>query len=158
VVVDTTTAAADGGPTIDWGLPVELPPQVLVDMYPTAAVQPVVVRNGAVLYAPGQLDLGYSSRLASPAQRRALRAIYDSCALGCGTPFSQCDIHHITPWDPPTRGPTDLINLAPLCTVQHQEVHQHGWRLSLAPDRTLTVELPDGTTRTFRPNRHERGP
>jgi hypothetical protein len=36
-------------------------------------VHPVIVRNGMILHAPGQLDLGRSTRLASPAQRRVVR-------------------------------------------------------------------------------------
>ena len=38
----------------------------------TADVHPVVVRNGVVLYAPGETNLGRMTRSASRARRRAL--------------------------------------------------------------------------------------
>ena len=78
VVVDVTSPA---GPEVDWGLPVELPWRVLEDLFGATDPSVVVVRNGVVLYAPGQLDLGRSTRLASKAQRRALRALYPTCAI-----------------------------------------------------------------------------
>jgi hypothetical protein len=71
-----------GGPTIDWGIPVEIPARVLAEMcsdHDRVDVHPVIVRNGMILHAPGKLDLGRSTRLASPAQRRALRALYSIC-------------------------------------------------------------------------------
>jgi uncharacterized protein DUF222 len=46
VVVDHTNPHPDGRPTVDWGLPVDLPQRVLDDLYNTADVHTVVVRNG----------------------------------------------------------------------------------------------------------------
>ena len=45
----------------------------------------VVVRNGVVLYAPGEPNLGRNTRLANRAQRSALRGLYRSCAIPGGT-------------------------------------------------------------------------
>jgi hypothetical protein len=89
VVVDADAADGAGGPTVDWGIPVEIPTRVLAEMCVSERtdVVPVVVRNGVVLHAPGDLDLGRATRLASPTQRRALRAIYPTCAIpGCDVP------------------------------------------------------------------------
>src|SRR5262245_1369003 len=52
-VVDTTPP---DGPVVDWGLPVDVPPAVLTDLTANADVHAVVVHNGVVLHAPGQLD------------------------------------------------------------------------------------------------------
>jgi hypothetical protein len=150
VVIDTTTG--DAAPHIDWGLPVEIPARVLHDLWHEAHVVPVVVRNGVVLHAPGELDLGRSTRLANRAQRRALRAMYPTCAVpGCEVHFQHCKIHHVVWWR--HGGRTDLRNLLPLCHRHHLDVHRNGWDLALAADRTLTVRTPDGRRRTTGPPR-----
>ncbi len=151
VVVDTTTPdPATGEPTVDWGLPVEIPHRVLLDLFGIADVHTVVVRNGVVLHAPGELNLGRTTRLANRAQRRALRATYATCAIpGCATRFDHCKIHHVKWWR--NGGATDLNNLLPICVRHHTLVHTGGWDLHLAPDRILTVTLPDKTTMTTGP-------
>ena len=153
VVVDTTAPdPANGAPTIDWGLPVEIPNRVLLDLFGVADVHGIVVRNGVVLYAPGELNLGRTTRLANRAQRRALRATYATCAIpGCATRFDNCKIHHVDWWR--NGGLTDLCNLLPICVRHHTLVHTGGWQLHLAPDRTLTVTHPDRTTMTTGPPR-----
>ncbi|MEM9039659.1 MAG: DUF222 domain-containing protein [Actinomycetota bacterium] len=100
-----------------------------------------------VLDGAGQpLDVGRASRLATPAQRRALRSMYRTCAIdGCECSFDRCEIHHLDDWTE-RNGPTDLDNLIPLCSYHHHRCHEGRWRLSLEPvDRRLTVTLPDGT-------------
>ena len=65
------------------GLPVEVPSRVLVELFGRADVHAVVVRNGVVLCAGGELN-GRSTRLSNRAQRRALRDLYATCAVpGC---------------------------------------------------------------------------
>ena len=70
VVVDATQVDADGKPTVDWGLPVDLPEDVLRDVAARAKTHVVAV------WPPADLDLGRRQRLASAAQRRVLRALY----------------------------------------------------------------------------------
>lgn len=152
VVVDTTADPGAGEPAVDWGLPVEIPHRVLHELWGRATVMPVVVRNGVVLHAPGQLELGRSTRLANRAQRRALRALYPTCAIpGCDVGFSHCKIHHVTWWR--HGGRTDLDNLLPLCHRHHANVHAQGRELALTADRQLTVRTPDGRCRTTGPPR-----
>ena len=152
-VVDLTDPQPDGSPTVDWGLPVELPAEVLRRLFDTAHVHPIIVRGGVVLHAPGCLDLGRTTRVANRAQRRALRALYTTCAIpGCDTRYDLCQLHHIIWWE--HGGRTDLANLLPLCVRHHHAVHDHGWHLVLAADRTLTITYPDGTSEsTGRPTR-----
>jgi hypothetical protein len=141
VVVDTRTS---GPPAVDWGIPVELPVHVLSDLFGRVDAQAVVVRGGAVLHAPGELNLGRASRLANRAQRRALRAIYAVCAIaGCHEKFHNCQIHHIEWFE--HGGRTDLANLVPLCSRHHHCVHDGGWKLTITDERVLTASLPDGT-------------
>lgn len=96
------------------------------------------------------LDLGRSVRIANRAQRRALRAMYRTCAHpGCTVGFDHCRIHHVRYWR--LGGRTDLINLLPLCEEHHHLVHEGGWVLTLDPDRVATWTRPDGVL-------HHRGP
>ena len=110
--------------------------------------------RAVVVSADGRvpLSLGRTRRTANREQRRALRAVYRTCAIeGCTMPFDWCEIHHVWFWE--LDGLTDLDNLIPLCHRHHHLVHDSGWRLTLdKTDRTLTVALADGSaTRTMRP-------
>ena len=147
-MVDTTVN--DGPPSVDWGLPVEIPTRVLHDLWGRADVHAVFVRNGVVLYAPGVLDLGRTTRLANRAQRRALRAMYRRCAVPwCDVGFGRCKIHHVIWWR--RGGRTDMCNLLPLCWRHHQLVHEGGWELTLGEQRVLRIREPSGRIRTTGP-------
>ena len=154
VVIDSSHHDGAGGPSVDFGLPVEIPTRVIAEMMDDASVHPVVVRNGVVLHAPGRLDLGRSTRLASPAQRRALRALYPTCAVpGCDVPYDHTKLHHVTWWR--NGGRTDLDNLLPVCSHHHSKIHDAGWDITLGAHRELTIRFPDGTVHnTGPPNRH----
>ncbi|HSL74912.1 MAG TPA: DUF222 domain-containing protein [Ilumatobacteraceae bacterium] len=148
-VIDADAPGATG-PVVEWSLPVEIPARVLADLAGEADVHAVVVRNGVVLYAPGELDLGRATRLANRAQRRALRAMYRTCAIpGCAVHFDRCHLHHIVWWR--HDGRTDLANLLPVCTKHHGRIHHDGWIIELGPNRELTLRLPDGTVHTTGP-------
>ena len=90
------------------------------------------------------LDVGRSQGLANRQQRRALRAMYRTCAHpDCHVKFEHCRIHHVIAWE--TGGPTDLDHLIPLCDRHHHLVHEGQWTLTLRPDRTITLRRPDGS-------------
>lgn len=150
VVVDADQPDGSGGACAEWPIHVEVPWRVLAELADTADVHAVVVRNGVVLHAPGELDLGRTTRLANRAQRRALRGLYRTCAIpGCSTHYDRCNLHHVIWWR--HGGRTDLDNLVPLCTHHHHRVHDDGWQLGLGPNRELTLTLPDGTVRSTGP-------
>ncbi len=153
VVVDARQQTLDtnrGSPVVDWGLPIELPPRALEDLFQRADAHPVIVHNGVVLHAPGEMNLGRTTRLASRAQRRALRALYPTCAVpGCCVAFEFTKPHHVHYWE--HGGPTDLHNLVPVCSKHHHAIHEGGWTLTLQPNRHLTITLPDGTILTTGP-------
>ena len=152
VVVDHTTADAE--PVVDWGLPVELPERVLADLYRTAKVCTVVVRNGVVIEAPGELNSGRTTRLANRAQRRALHGLYATCAIpGCSVRYSRTKMHHVIWWE--HDGRSDLDNFLPVCERHHQRIHHDGWIVTLGPNRQLTIQLPDGQIMTTGPPRRD---
>lgn len=158
----TAAGARPGGdspPHVEWGIPVELPWSVIHQLFEDGAdVQPVVVCDGVVLHTPGEMNLGRSTRLASRAQRRALRAMHPTCAMpGCSVGFDHTQPHHVIWWE--RGGLTDLDNLLPLCSRHHHHVHDDGWQLRLTRHRVLTIVYPDGTFETTKPPgrlRHDR--
>ena len=116
-----------------------LPVEVVRRLACEAEIIPVVLNGRGEALAVGR-----AQRLATPAQRDALRAMHRSCiGATCDMPFEACQIHHIVPWE--DGGPTDLANMAPLCSEHHHLVHEGGWTLSMSPDRVATWSRPDGT-------------
>ena len=118
-----------------------LPVSVVRHMACEADIIPIVLDGKGLA-----LDVGRAARLATPAQRDALRAMHRTC-IGptCSVGFEDSQIHHVLPWDDDEMGPTDLQNLAPLCNEHHHMVHEGGWTLTLTPDRIATWTRPDGT-------------
>jgi hypothetical protein len=138
-LIDRTATAATGG-LLEYSDGSLIPAETARRHACTANVIPIV------LDGDGQpLDVGRTNRFATPSQRAALRAMYRTCAIGgCNHKFDRCDIHHLDEWD--NLGPTDLVNMAPLCAFHHHRAHEGRWRLQLDPStRQLTVHLPDGT-------------
>jgi Domain of unknown function (DUF222) len=149
VVVDYTKIGVDGRPTIDWGSPISLPFRCLEDLAQQASVHTVVVNNGNVVDPDGDLNLGRTTRLANRPQRRALKALYATCAVpGCSVRFEFTKPHHLKWWR--NGGLTDLLNLLPLCTHHHACAH-NGWIFALGPNRELTITFPNGKTLTTGP-------
>jgi len=115
---------------------------------PVASVRRLLcsaVQRLTIVGASGEvLDLGTASAQPNRAQRRALQAMYRTCAWdGCDVAFSRCEIHHLHFRS--FGGPTDLDNLAPLCVRHHHMVHEGRWSISLVgPERTLRIYRPDG--------------
>ncbi|MGH9135446.1 MAG: DUF222 domain-containing protein [Acidimicrobiales bacterium] len=90
------------------------------------------------------LDVGRSRRLATRAQRRALRAMHATCAHpSCQVAFDDCRIHHVSFWE--HGGPSDLVNLVPICERHHHVLHEGGWTFELFADRRTVWRRPDGT-------------
>ena len=96
------------------------------------------------------LDIGRTQRLANRTQRRALRAMYRTCAFhGCDTAFDRCEIHHIVPFE--LGGRTDLAYLLPLCSRHHHVIHDLNWTLQLDEHRTLTIRDRNGNIHAVMP-------
>jgi hypothetical protein len=148
VLIDATTliSGEHENTVVDLGFDIELPVETIGRMACCAdVVVPVITATNGI-----NLHLGRARRFPNQAQRRALRAIYPTCAIpGCGVAFNKTRIHHVIPWD--DGGPTDIDQLVPLCDQHHHAVHEGASTLHLAPDRSLTITYPDGTTRTTGP-------
>ena len=121
---------------------VDIPASTIERIMCNARIATTVVNDHGV--ATAVLDHGRNKRLATSSQRRALRAMYDRCAIpDCAVSFDHCEPHHITEWE--HGGKTDLKNLLPLCSRHHHNVHEGNWKLVLDQTRHLTVTLPDGS-------------
>jgi hypothetical protein len=119
---------------------VEVPIDTVRRIACLADIVPIILDERGV-----PLRLGRTTRLASRAQRRALRAMYPTCAIpGCDVPSRYCQPHHVTWWR--HAGSTNLDNLLPLCSRHHHNVHEGQWTLTLHPDHSFTITYPDGTT------------
>ncbi len=152
VAVIDADAPDQTGPVAEFAIAIEIPARILAELAGDADTHAIIVRNGVVLHAPGQLDLGRTTRLANRAQRRALRGLYKHCAIpGCTVAYDRCKLHHIIWWT--NGGPTDLANLLPVCSHHHTKIHHDGWIIELGPHRELTLTLPDGNTHTTGPPR-----
>ena len=101
----------------------------------TANLVPAVLGTRSV-----PLDLGHTTRLFSPGQRKALAIRDRECrADGCSIPATWCEAHHLRPWS--TGGTTDLANGLLLCSHHHHLVHD---------DRYLHQRMPNGDLRFAR--------
>jgi hypothetical protein len=116
-----------------------LTPEAVRRLACDANIIPIVLGGDGV-----PLDVGRTRRLATRDQRRALAAMYTTCAMpGCTVRFERCRIHHLDPWLP--TGPTNLANLVPVCDRHHHLIHEGGWHLTMTPDRVITLRDPGGT-------------
>ncbi|MBI1378058.1 MAG: DUF222 domain-containing protein [Frankiales bacterium] len=78
------------------------------------------------------LHVGRTARTAPPRLRRALATRDHGCiAPGCDVDPSRCHAHHVQPWE--HGGPTELPNLALLCSAHHHLVHEGHWQLRPTP-------------------------
>ena len=97
-------------------------------------------------------------RTATPQQWRALLARDRHCAFpGCHRKPTLCEAHHIAEYDR-DNGPTDIDNMALLCSTHHKLIHTTGWTAKMAPGQHLEITTPTGRTlrgpprqQTFRP-------
>ncbi|BEP16486.1 HNH endonuclease signature motif containing protein [Acidothermaceae bacterium B102] len=101
------------------------------------------------------LNYGRTRRFPHPVQRRVLVLRDGGCVFpGCDRPPSMCQAHHLRYWS--RHGPTDLVNLALVCSFHHHLVHEGQWtlqRVEPGADDELTgggwrATAPDG--REFR--------
>ena len=152
---------------VDCGPGVDVPIQTIRDIAGRARFVPVIIDSNGVVIAQGRpvatfeeccaglldpalLDLGRSRRHADRHQRRAIRAMYRTCAIpGCERHVSITEPHHIHHWE--HGGATDLRNLLPLCRHHHDRLHAEQWSVHLGDDRALTVVRRDHARTTTGP-------
>jgi hypothetical protein len=89
------------------------------------------------------LDLGRAVRVVTSAQWRALLLRDGGCVIpGHDCPASHCQAHHLISWL--DGGPTDLRNLAAVCTFGHTLLYERGYRLYLNLENCWVLEKPTG--------------
>jgi hypothetical protein len=89
------------------------------------------------------LDMGHKTRLATPAQRRALAIRDGGCVFpGCDRPVGWCDAHHVVAHR--LAGRTDLANLVLVCRHHHGVTHRTGWSMHARPDGCFIWTTPSG--------------
>ena len=121
----------EGGPAIS--------PAVAERLACGATMQALVVdRRG------NPLHLGRRRRTVSPAQLCALRVRdHDRCVFPGCPQTRRLQAHHVRWWR--NGGPTDLDNLALLCTFHHHLVHDQGYQLRPGKHGGFTATRPDTT-------------
>ncbi|MGO1199653.1 MAG: DUF222 domain-containing protein [Brachybacterium sp.] len=137
-VADADTAAAELADAVDDGAVIDVPAGT-PEICGVLGMGPLETRTAERLACTGKvaisitdaggeiLHLGRSRRLASRAQRRALRLRDTTCSFpGCHQ-SQHLDAHHVVPWS--EGGPTDIEGLALLCRRHHVMVHEGGLRL-----------------------------
>jgi hypothetical protein len=88
------------------------------------------------------LDLGRRARRLSAALRRALHLRDRTCTFpGCHA-TRNLHAHHVRHWA--DGGPTDLGNLALLCSAHHRFVHEQHWTIEVAADGRHRLAPPGG--------------
>ena len=114
-----------------------LPVETIRRMACEAGIIPVVLGGDSQ-----PLDVGRERRLATRAQRMALRARYPTCGMDadCNVPFDDCQIHHIKPWK--DGGHTNLDLMCPGCDHHHHLAHEGGWTLTRNQDGTWHLNPP----------------
>ncbi len=118
------------------GLPSGITPELVADLasdLPSDAAPRIAALAQLMLGgAPLPLAVGRTTRIATPAQRRALAARDGGCIIpGCQVAAESCQTHHVREWA--AGGRSDLENLALLCWSHHRQVDLGMWAITPAP-------------------------
>jgi hypothetical protein len=109
----------------------------------------------AVSHDGQSLNIGRRTRSIPPAIRRALMLRDHGCAFPGCTHRRFLHAHHLQHWL--HGGPTSLDNLLMLCSFHHHLVHEGGWRVSAAADRSFLFHPPGGNPLAAVPPREHIG-
>jgi len=124
-----------GSPIVRFGDGRIVPDTVLSRYMCDASIAGVVFdQHGEILWQ------GRSRRYATPTQVRGLIARDKGCVI-CHVDASECDAHHLIPWNAPRKGETNIENLALVCSDCHRHIH----------DNTLTLYRDDDGRWQLRP-------
>jgi len=127
VTVDVATLTKEPGSRaaeLEWAqpIPVEIARRLACD----CTITPILQGRES-----HQVEVATSSRVISPAMKRALIARDKGCKLpGCDIPAAWTDGHHIRHWA--DGGPTVMSNLMLFCRRHHGLFHESGWKLQSA--------------------------
>jgi Domain of unknown function (DUF222)/HNH endonuclease len=141
--------AASGAATVD-GAPLD---RTTVDrLLCDSALHRVLTQGRSAI-----IDYGTATRTIPAPLFNALVVRDQRCRFpGCDRPAAWCEGHHVRPWL--FGGPTQLSNIALLCSRHHHLLHTPRWHAKLLPDATLEVTDPTGHVRTSHPPPTHRAP
>ncbi len=99
---------------------------------------------------------GRLKRRATLTQFIALAARDKGCVL-CGAHWLRCEVHHLTPWNAPAKGETNIDDLALTCSTCHHDTHAAELTIARGPHGTWTTRpaLPNEIA-PKRPHKTER--
>ncbi|MEM7142003.1 MAG: HNH endonuclease [Actinomycetota bacterium] len=106
-----------------------LPEEVLNRLSCIGSITPMLFNGPAK-----PIWVGRDHRTATITQWRALIARDRGC-IGCGANPDRCEAHHITPWT--ADGPTEIDNLALVCSRCHHDIHNRAHTLEWTGDRWI---------------------
>lgn len=115
-----------------------------------ADLTPIIIDHNGI-----PLAMGRTVRLGTTSQRTAV-TLRDRCCVMCGRPADWCLLHHVVFWR--NGGPTDINNLALVCSECHRAIHNDGWEIAFGDDGHPVV-IPPVTVdphRKPRPSYHRR--
>jgi hypothetical protein len=134
--LDDLKRRAGSTATTDDGYPIT--PDMLHRLLCDANISRVIIDSDSAV-----IDVGRESRTATAAQRRALTVRDRGCVFpGCDRPPGWCEAHHIQWWE--HNGPTNLQNLALLCSRHHHDIHKGLFNISRHPDGQITFTRANG--------------
>ncbi|QCB49862.1 HNH endonuclease [Rhodococcus sp. PAMC28707] len=115
-----------------------------------ADLTPIIIDHNGI-----PLAMGRSVRLGTTSQRTAV-ILRDRCCVMCGRPADWCLLHHVVFWR--NGGPTDVNNLALVCSECHRAIHNDGWEIAFGDDGHPVVTPPADVDphRKPRPSYHRR--
>ena len=103
---------------------------------------------------------GRLKRRATLTQFIALAARDKGCVL-CGAHWLRCEVHHLTPWNSPAKGETNIDDLALTCSTCHHDTHAAELTIVRGPHSTWTTRPAHpheiAPKRPQRPERQHRG-
>lgn len=115
-----------------------------------ADLTPIIIDHNGI-----PLAMGRTVRLGTTSQRTAV-ILRDRCCVMCGRPADWCLLHHVVFWQ--NGGPTDVNNLALVCSECHRTIHNDGWDIAFGDDGHPVVIPPSSVDpdRKPRPSYHRR--
>jgi hypothetical protein len=133
VLIDYTHLKSDSGrATLESGQPISA--SLARRMACEAGLLPAVLGTRSEV-----LDLGRTSRLYKPAQRRAKNIEQPTCTtIGCDWPAYLCHLHHDGEKSWAHGGPTDLRDGRNLCPRHHAHIHDPTYETRRHPDGQIS--------------------
>jgi 5-methylcytosine-specific restriction endonuclease McrA len=146
ILLGTSASSSDGKPAvvlnIDASNPDAAAEMVGVGPIPDSVAAEILSRaNIFVNIADLQgktLWWGRLKRRATLTQFIALAARDKGCAL-CGAHWLRCEVHHLTPWNSPAKGETNIDDLALTCSTCHHDTHAAELTIVRGPNGTWTT-------------------